>query len=219
MKTRVYLILLILGCFYSQSNAQFFPIDTFKLNNAYRELINNSNTLDRQKKFFDLFPSTWMEYIMTYQYVPNDKYDLSMYNIAEEHVSALGNRVTLIPDTIYCSKLINISINAFYDADAPNYLKALLHTKMWDLNKADVFFQILKKLSKADQIKFWQFYWSSENPKPKSEYDRLYKLMADVYPEEIKLMKVGFENFNGQSEFSVNYPYLEKEYMKNKHTH
>lgn len=87
------------------------------------------------------------------------------------------------------------------------------------MNKADVFFQILKKLSKADQIKFWQFYWSSENPKLKLEYDKLYKLMADVYPEEIKLMKVGFEYFNGQSEISVNYPYLENENMKNKNKH
>ena len=57
--------------------AQCVPVDTAKLNASYRALMASPNTLERQKAFFDAFPSNWREFIGTYQYVPENNYDLT----------------------------------------------------------------------------------------------------------------------------------------------
>lgn len=45
-------------------------------------------------------------------------------------INALKNKMTAISDSIYCAKVINLSIGAMYDADAANALKTLLHHVM-----------------------------------------------------------------------------------------
>lgn len=47
--------------------AYFLTVDTFKLNKAYRELMKSPNNAERQKAFFEAFPSTWKEYINLYE--------------------------------------------------------------------------------------------------------------------------------------------------------
>ena len=179
----------------SYLNAQYFPVDTAKLNTAYNELMNNPNTLERQKKFFDAFPNTWMEFIMTYQYVPYSKYDLTMYSLAEKHIQALGGRVTLIKDSIYCKKLVNIAIGGKWSADAPNYFKLLLHQVMW--NRMDGMLYEISQLRSGHQMQFWQFYWSNivKSDKLKTEYERLLKINSDNYPKEMETMSIAFEYF------------------------
>ena len=90
MKKTILISLLFITLATNNTYAQYFPVDTAILNSAYRELANNPNTLERQKKFFDAFPNTWMEFIMTYQFVPNGDYDLTMYELGDQHVRALG---------------------------------------------------------------------------------------------------------------------------------
>lgn len=55
----------------------------------------------------------------------------------------------------------------------------------------------ISKLRKGHQMQFWQFYWSNsvKSDKLETEYRRLYKLNADKYPEQMKIMEIAFQHF------------------------
>lgn len=185
----------------SQMHAQYFSVDTLKLNKAYRALKNNPNTLERQKTFFDAFPNNWNEFIMTYQYFPDKKYNLSMYHHSSEQINMFEHKLTLIKDSVYCAKVIKLALGAQLDADAPNKLNELEHHVMW--LKTKPMMKIISGLTDADQMKYWQFYWSSLNKKEtiETEYNRLHKLLVDEYPNEMKTMEIAFNYFCGKSIF------------------
>lgn len=174
--------------------AQYFPVDTARLNNAYRNLIETPNNPKVEKAYFDAFPSKWKDYNMTYQYLPNDNYDLTMYSLANKQVKAFGD-LSSIPDPIYCEKLVNIAIGARLEADAPNYLKGLLWEKM--KTKMDYIFTTLSHLRKGHRMEFWEFYWSNivESKDIPEEFNRLKKLNEKKYPEEVEIMTDAFKYF------------------------
>lgn len=189
----------------SNIHAQYFPVDTAKLNSSYRVLMNEPNSIRYQKEFFDAFPSTWMEFIMTYQYVPAEEYDLTMYFLADRHISTLG-KITLIPDSIYCKKMVDIAIGGKLNADAPNYLLWLLHDVM--KMKTHQMFEYISKLEKGYQMLFWQFYWSSMLPNKEfekeckslkmsneDEYPVLVQIMCDVYKYFHDGIYLGYKDF------------------------
>jgi hypothetical protein len=182
--------------------AQYYMVDTLRLNSAYRELLLKPNTPERQKAFFNAFPNNWTEFINLYRYISKKDYDLSMYKMYDGQINALKNKITAINDSIYCAKVINLSIGAMYDADAANALKTLLHHVMW--RKTDMMIGLISSMTTADQMLFWQFYWSSihkieRNDSP--EYEKLYKLLATNYPEEMEIMAIAHKHFNGNAVF------------------
>lgn len=174
--------------------AQYFPIDTARLNSAYRNLVEQPNSRYNQKAFFDAFPSTWMEFIMTYQYIPAEEYDLSMYHLASKHISALG-KITLIPDSVYCKKLVDIATGGKLDADAPNYFLSVLHNGM--RTKMCLMFNYISQLDTGYQMEFWQFYWSSMHPNKDYETECAYlkTQFENRYPESVQIMCVAYKYF------------------------
>ncbi|MDR0961800.1 MAG: hypothetical protein LBM62_04485 [Mediterranea sp.] len=193
MKKLLLLLATIIG--FVPVYGQYFPVDTVELNAAYRDLAENPNTPQRQKRFFDAFPNTWKEFAMTYQFLPFADYDLDMYYHAAKHIEVLGNRVTLLPDSVYCKKLVKIAIGATLDADAPIYFQSLLHQTMH--KKRDAMFREVMAYPKGFQSMFWQFYWSSicRSQPLEQEYKDLRKLTSDTYPEAITIMDAAFSNF------------------------
>lgn len=93
------IIIIIVALISNNMSAQYFPVDTARLNNAYRNLMETTNNPKVQEAYFDAFPATWKDYNMTYQYLPNDNYDLTMYSLADKQVRAFGD-LTSIPDSI-----------------------------------------------------------------------------------------------------------------------
>lgn len=185
--------------------AQYFSVDTAKLNNAYRNLMETPNDAKVQKVYFDAFPATWKDYDMTYQFLPNDNYDLTMYSLADKQVRAFGD-LTSIPDDIYCKKLVNLAVGARLEADAPNYLKGLLWEKM--KTKMDCIFTALSHLRKGHRMEFWEFYWSNivESKDIPEEFNRLKKLNQEKHPEEVEIMSDAFKYFyNGVNFESTGY--------------
>lgn len=183
--------------------AQYFPVDTAKLNNAYRNVIKTPNSPKAQKAYFDAFPRTWKEYSMTYDYYPDEKCDLTMYHLAYKQVNAFRD-LTSIPDSIYCKKLVNIAIGARSDADAPSYLQMLLWAKM--KTKMDCIFAYLSKLRKGHRMEFWEFYWSNivESKNIPEEFARLKRLNIKENPEEVQIMSDAFKYFYNGINFESN---------------
>lgn len=181
-------------------SAQYFIIDTTKLSKAYNDLLQNPQSAHKQREYFNAFPSSWQEYYDTYKYCSKEGYDLSMYSVANKHVKALGN-CTEINDTLYCNRLIALSVGASLDADAPNYLQKLLHYAMQQKN--NVFMHCLAHIEKGHQMQFWQFYWSRnvDGQSQKQEFEKLYNINKDKYPFLMKTMSIAFEYFNNKMLF------------------
>ncbi len=191
---RVFSTIFLFMALFTTISAQDF-IDTLKLNKAYNKLLSDTQSLEKQKEYFNAFPNNWAEFYDTYKYCSNEDYDLSMYSRAYEHIQALGG-CTAINDTIFCNKLIALSVGATLDADAPNYLQGVLHNTMKRNN--DTFMHCLSKIDKGHQMQFWQFYWSSiiSGRSQQDEFNELYNKNKEKYPTMMKAMSTAFEYFN-----------------------
>ena len=192
---RYFLTLLLFATFLSTITAQYFPIDTARLNNAYRALLQNPQSQKLQLDFFRAFPENWDDFNSTYRYSDKVGYDLSMYSQAYQHIKALAECYA-INDTLYCNKLIALSVGASLDVDAPNHLQGLLHYTMQQRN--DVFLYCLAKIEKGHQMQFWQFYWSNivDGQSQEKEFEVLYNINKEKYPCLMKTMSIAFEYFN-----------------------
>ena len=192
---RVPFIALFFATFFSTATAQYFPIDTALLNKTYRKLLKNPQSRELQLDFFKAFPDNWDDFNSTYKYSDKEGYDLSMYSQAYEHIKALAECYA-INDTLYCNKLIALSVGASLDADAPNHLQGLLHYTMQHRN--DVFLYCLSEIEKGHQMQFWQFYWSNiiDGDYQLEEFNKLYNKNKEKYPAMMKTMSIAFEYFN-----------------------
>ena len=158
-------------------------------------MLCSPQSLERQKEYFNAFPCNWAEFYDTYKYCSDEGYDLSMYRRANEHIQALGN-CTAINDTLFCNRLIALSVGASIDADASCYLKMLMHNTME--KKSDVFMCCLSKIDKGHQMQFWQFYWSNivDGRSGEQEFKVLYNINKEKYPCLMETMSIAFEYFN-----------------------
>ena len=192
---RVSFIALFFATFFSTATAQYFPIDTALLNKTYRKLLKNPQSRELQLYFFKAFPDNWDDFNSTYKYSDKEGYDLSMYSQVYEHIKALAECYA-INDTLYCNKLIALSVGALLDADAPNHLQGLLHYTMQYRN--DVFLYCLSEIEKGHQMQFWQFYWSNiiDGDYQLEEFNKLYNKNKEKYPAMMKTMSIAFEYFN-----------------------
>ena len=194
---RVSFIALFFVTFFSTATAQYFPIDTALLNKTYRTLLQNPQSRESQLDFFKAFPNNWNDFNSTYRYSDKVGYDLSMYSQVYQHIKALAECYA-INDTLYCNKLIALSVGASLDVDAPNHLQGLLHYTMQQRN--DVFLYCLAKIEKGHQMQFWQFYWSNivDGQSQEKEFEELYNINKEKYPCLMKTMSIAFEYFNNK---------------------
>ena len=120
-----------------------------------------------------------------------------MYNNAYKHIKALGNCIA-INDTLFCKRVIALSVGASLDVDAPNHLQELLHYTMQQKN--DVLLHCLLQIEKGHQMQFWQFYWSNiiDGQSQQQEFEAFYNINKEKYPCLMKIMSIAFEYFNNK---------------------
>ena len=185
----------------------YFMADTVKLNATYRELLKHPESKEAQMAYFEAFPNTWMEYIVTYQFVPDDKEGRkNLYSVGHKHMHAFEYKLNLIPDPLYYKKLVNIAIGARKDADAANYLQGCVKDHM--INHSEEILNALAPLRKGHRFEFWEFYFSNiiAEETIEEELNRLVELHKDCHPEDVQMMKDAFKYFyNGVNQSSVSY--------------
>ena len=185
----------------------YFMADTVKLNATYRELLKHPESKEAQMAYFEAFPNTWMEYIVTYQFVPDDKEGRkNLYSVGHKHMHAFEYKLNLIPDSLYYKKLVNIAIGARKDADAANYLQGCVKDHM--INHSEEILNALAPLRKGHRFEFWEFYFSNiiAEETIEEELNRLVELHKDCHPEDVQMMKDAFKYFyNGANQSSVSY--------------
>jgi TonB family protein len=209
---KIFILALAAFGFLAPAYSQYYPVDTAVLNNAYRELEKNPTSRKWQQAFFDAFPSTWMEYIMTYQFVPDDNYHSTMYNLGSYHIQAFEKLLPQIPDSAYCHKLIWLCIGGTYGADAPCFLQEI--AIQYALKKPQVVFAQLSQLKRGEQLRFWMFCWHSMHKKgdDPQKMKQLKDQMSASHPEEVNTMELGFEYSWGEAHHPPpeEYPHIVK---------
>lgn len=131
------------------------PVNVQKLKKAFSELVCNQKSAEKERAFFDAFPKTWNEFILTYGFLP--PYDGNLYAYYGEHLSAFEH-LSSIPQKEYCSRLINLCCGGHWEADATGFLQHILITyTMKNLNV------VLKQLElfESDAFYVWQFFFQS----------------------------------------------------------
>ena len=66
---RLAFTLTLLTLLATYATAQYYPVDTARLNKAYDALMKKPRTAATEKEYLEAFPTTWMEFYMTYQYI------------------------------------------------------------------------------------------------------------------------------------------------------
>ena len=186
--------------------AQYFPVDTARLNNAYKNLMNDPHNAETQKNYFDAFPNTWNEFIMTYQYISDKEYDLAMFFHAVDHINALYELNT-ISDSLYCGKIISIAIGGRINQDVANELGGLKILVKWVMKtKMNAMFALLSKLRKGHQFEFWSFYWANVNYRKEinMEFDAIKQKNEKTYPKEIEIMADAYKYFHNGVNYTGN---------------
>lgn len=206
MKKLIYLLLLVF--LFKPATAQYYPLDTLKLNKAYNAIINGNNTLERQIEFLKAFPSTWLEYTLTYLYSPDKKFDNKMSQLATEHCTIFGDSLYLINDTTYCNKYINLVIGMNDTGENSITLQENLHTTI--KKHGDTMMHLISKLRKGHQMQFWAFYWSSPAETSwNKEFINLYDRYGNDYPKETEIMKIAYDFFENGIEYPNLLPHVE----------
>ena len=193
--TRHFLILTVFlpRLLFGQSEKQ---ID--RLKELYHKSTSSSDSLDFQKQFFFAFPKSFKEFNNTFGYVTKstdpEKEEISVLYLESEKYLDLFFRLTIIPDTLFYKKIIDIAIGGHWDADGVNYFQYGLRKKVFANPKMT--FDLIKNKVDNDIESFWSFFFQSIHPaykqipleltKMKSYDSRVYGLMEKGLADALK---------------------------------
>lgn len=75
-----FLTVLLFSLLFTTATAQYFPVDTARLNKACIALEKEPQNTQLQQDFFNAFPTCWDDFNSTYKYSDKEGYDLAMYS-------------------------------------------------------------------------------------------------------------------------------------------
>ncbi len=211
---RFFITLLLFTTFLATTTAQYFPVDTAKLNSAYRAIVKGPNTLEKQQDFLAAFPTTYMEFYYTYQYIEGNNYNLAMTQMANGHLTVLGDSLYLISDSLYCNKLVNLAVGMNDTGETTSHLQEIVHMAMLKYEKTMM--AAVMRLFKAYQLQFWSFYWSSVaySENWTEHFLKLYRRYFEEYPDVMRTMAIAFEYYNGGVCYPDEFPHLQEKRHK-----
>lgn len=156
---QIFYSIIILLFFTLEVHSSFTDTLHFRVSTAYKELLANPSEIT-EANFFQAFPDNCNEFVIWKWQFDNSE-ERKMMNI-EEYIERLGQLVT-INDSIYCLKLIHLSIGANYDSDGLSFFQHILRDKMHNPKLFGIFIDLLSRptWTKGEQLRFWMFYWSS----------------------------------------------------------
>ena len=190
------------------TTAQYYPVDTTRLCNAYRALIKGPNTLEKQKEFLKAFPSTWLEYTLTYLYSPDKGFNNRLSQYATKHSIVFADSLYLIDDTTYCRKYIELTTGMQDTGELCTEIQGNLHKTME--KRGDTMMYLLSRMRKGHQLQFWMFYWSSTDETAwREEVVNLKNKYNKQYPQEVRIMRLAFEFFENGIDYPQLLPHLE----------
>lgn len=169
---------------YSQIN------DTIeKLIQSY-SLVRIDSSIENKTNFFNNFPSNFTEFRKTYGYGD----DLSgphggfapLYCTSYAHIDLFCSLCEFIPKEQYYKKIIDISIDGYYQVDAVFYFK----DRCFFENTCDIeyFLSILEKYDDKKISSFWHFYF--DNIMVLDSFKEFYQKTSDIIKSHNRLFRI-----------------------------
>ena len=197
---------------FSTATAQYFPVDTAKLNSAYRTLEQGIYTEKTEMDFLEAFPTTWLEFYMTYSYINDENYDTTMSQKCSEQIIRLFG-LSHINESIYCEKIINLTIGLKESNECTGIFQDCLINYIF--NNENLVLNYLSTLKKGHRMQFWQFCWSSTSECNRAEdFNEIYIRNKDKYPEEMEISRTAFQYFYEGINYPNLLPHKEEEYHR-----
>lgn len=209
---RLFLIAVLFNLLSITVLAQSLPVDTIRIKKAYNALISGACSAETEMEFLEAYPTTWLEFYMTYSCNSYDTAQDSMCDMCSEHISALYG-LSHINDTVLCRKIVNLSIGMKDCSECTGVFQDYLVGYI--LNNENLVLDYLSKLKKGHQMEFWQFCWSTVTECLRAEhFDDLYNRNKEKYPELMELSRIAFDNFYNGINYPTLFPHKEERYKR-----
>jgi hypothetical protein len=186
-------------------NAQNHKVDS--LIKYYNLSTNYPDSSTYKESFYNAFPNDFNTFIDVYGYKEfiNDKgeWDDSLsllYDVSTEHINLFFSLYDLIDKSKFYKKLINISLNGYWEADGVNVFQGYLNK--FFMTNIEGFLTELETYDDYDIKSFWHFFFAAlyyDHPywvkfhqevydkiKPFNTY-RLLDLMEEQYQKDYKI--------------------------------
>ena len=190
--------LMILNCLLVVSGfSQKFlrPYDR-QLDSLYRLLIAEPESLERQQAFFFFFSANFKDFEHTYGYDKDYSWNDSMYVVHEDHLFNGLAKLDRIKDTVYYTRLVNLSIGGLWAADAISILQRIVRERAKE--KPDLLFYLLSTYPDEKVYSFWYFYFNSLYPSKKG-IPACFTALKVKYPKIYQILEKAFKASDGQA--------------------
>lgn len=211
MKRMIFTALLFIAL-HTTATAQYFPVDTARLNKAYCALKRGERSVQTEMEFLEAFPTTWLEWVMTYSFIDDENYDLSMSQMCCEHIEQLLG-LSHINDTILCKKIVDLTIGMKHTGECTSVFQEYLINYLFD--HESLVLDYLSKLQKGHQMEFWQFCWSTVTECDRAvHFNEIYNRNKDKFPKEMEISRVAFQYFYDGINYPTLLPHKREEYQR-----
>lgn len=209
---RLSLILILLVTTMPAATAQYFPVDTARINKAYKVLMSGERTTETEMEFLEAYPTTWLEFYMTYSCVYNETAGYPMCDMCSEHITTLVC-LSHINDTVKCKKIVDLTIGMKETGECTGYYQDFLIGYL--LNNDKLLLNYLSTLRKGHQMQFWQFCWSTVTECGRlDDFLELYNRNRLMYPDQMEMSRIAFEYFYDGINYPRLLPHNEEEYKQ-----
>ena len=184
----------------------------------YYSLCKSDTSTENKLYFFRAFPDYFVDFRSIYGYsdavVGTDTYvSAPLYEESMEHICFFCNLCGTIAPAQYYKKMINITINGYWQADAVNYFRSCLMAhllsdpdtiflKPESYHSSEIFLSILETYPQNIQLSFWTFFFDAmyidfvdfQDIYNKicvfsNSHGRLYKFMKKGYKKNLKKLR------------------------------
>lgn len=208
---RLFLTTLMFNMLLATATAQF-PVDTARINKAYNALASEERDAGTEMEFLEAFPTTWLEFYMTYSYTYSDSLQNTICDMCSEHISALFG-LSHISDTVLCKKIVNLSVGMKDCGECTGVFQDYLIGYIF--KNENLVLDYLSKLRKGHQMEFWQFCWSTVTECLRAEhFEELYKRNKEKYPDLMDVSRIAFEIFYDGINYPTLLPHQEEAYRR-----
>jgi hypothetical protein len=159
-------MLFALGCNAQEKQGRDLP----SIYKAYKK----DNSVKNKRDFFYAFPTSFVGLQQLYGYDDIKGTAAKYYNVAPEHISLFFKSAENIDNKVFTKKVLDISKNGKWEADAVNYFQDGL--RKYFFNHSNTFLELLSKRDKNEISGFWYFF--SDGPHFNKEVsNRVLKLL------------------------------------------
>jgi hypothetical protein len=144
-----------------------------------------------QRQFFNEFPNSF--WLLNRLYGTTNGRPGYLADVAEKHIMDVFNTISVINDTLYCSKVISLASDGVWDTYGVNYFQTGLKNRM--LRNPDLIFYLVAKLPPRKMRSFWHFYFDGLYPEREipnfmkeeaSENQTVYNLMTEAHTQVVR---------------------------------